>query len=111
LDLAHELCEAPVPPDVLQSVKLDRAVSQISAQARLRIGRDVHDPAQAAGGALFHLKMMEGAPARARYIWRRAIQPNQLDAEWIHLPRRLSAAYYAVRPLRVACTALRRLTG
>jgi hypothetical protein len=109
LDLAHDLCEAPVPFDVLQTVKLDRAVSRISAEARLWIGRDVHDPAQAVGGALFHLKMLEGVSAKARYIWRRAFDPNQLDAEWILLPRPLSAAYYVVRPLRLACTALRRL--
>ena len=50
---------------------------------------------------------MLGSPsAKARYIWRRALQPNQLDAEWILLPQRLSAAYYAIRVLRIACTAL-----
>jgi len=108
LDLAHELCEAPVPPDVLQSVKLDRAVSELSARARPWIGCDVRDSAQAVGGARFHLKLMETPRAKARYIWRRAIQPNQLDAEWVLLPPGLSAAYYAVRPLRLACTALRR---
>jgi hypothetical protein len=108
-DLAHELCEVPVPPDVLQGVKPDRAVSWISAQVRLRIGRNVHDPSLAVAGARFHLQMLESKQAKARYLWRRALQPNQKDAEWILLPGRLSAAYYVLRPLRLACAALSRV--
>ena len=37
--------------------------------------------------------------------WRRALQPNQKDAEWVRLPQRLSPAYYIIRPLRLACAA------
>jgi hypothetical protein len=109
LDLAHELCQAPTPPEVLRRVKQDRAVSRISAQAQLGLSRQASDPAAVAGGAFLHLRTLETWWAKARYLWRRALQPNQLDAEWILLPKRLAAAYYVVRPLRVACTALRRL--
>jgi hypothetical protein len=109
LDLAHGLCQAPIPPEVLRSVKQDRAVSRISAQAQLGLSRQASDPAWTPGGALLHLRTLESWRAKARYLWRRALQPNQLDAEWILLPQGLSAAYYVVRPLRVVCTALRRL--
>jgi uncharacterized protein involved in type VI secretion and phage assembly len=66
-------------------------------------------PAQAVGGARFCLKRMESWRAKAHYLWRRALQPNQKDAEWVRLLQRLSAAYYVVRPLRLAWTTFRRL--
>jgi hypothetical protein len=109
LDLAHELCEAPVPLEVLERVKRDRAVSGISAQAFGALCRQAPNPDGSPGGALLHLRMMEGLRGKARYIWRRALQPNQMDAEWIRLPRPLFAAYYLVRPVRVACVALGRM--
>lgn len=56
---------------------------------------------------MLRLKIMETVPTKARYLWRRALQPNQKDAEWVRLPRRLAAAL--IRPLRLAFTALRRL--
>jgi hypothetical protein len=111
LDLAHELSEAPIPREVLRRVKLDRAVSWISARAQLGLSRRVSDPAGTPGGALLHLRTLESWPAKARYLWRRALQPNQLDAEWVLLPRRLWAAYYLVRPVRLAYTTLRRLVA
>ena len=52
---------------------------------------------------------MESWRAKAHYLWRRALQPNQKDAEWVRLLQRLSAAYYVVRPLRLAWTTFRRL--
>jgi hypothetical protein len=57
----------------------------------------------------FFLGMLEAVTVKARYLSRRVLQPNQKDAEWILLPRRLSAGYYLIRPLRLACAALGRL--
>lgn len=54
-----------------------------------------------------HLRMMGSASRKLGYLWRRAMQPNHLDADFVHLPEGLNAAYYAVRPLRIACVALR----
>ena len=79
------------------------------AQARRRLPRNVDDPFQAVVGAPFFLDMLEAVTAKVRYLWRRALQPNQKDAEWLRLPQRLSAAYYIIRPLRLACAALGRL--
>jgi hypothetical protein len=109
LDLAHKLCESPIPPEVLRRVQCDRTVPWISAQAQLGLIRRVSDPAGTPAGALLHLRTLESWPAKARYLWRRALQPNQKDAEWIRLPQRLSAAYYVLRPLRLAYMLLRRL--
>jgi hypothetical protein len=106
LDLAHGLCDAPVPLEVLRRVKRDWAVSRISAQAQLGLIRQVSDPAGTPAGALLHLRTLESWRAKARYIWRRALQPNQKDAEWVRLPPALSPAYYLVRPVRMLCKAL-----
>jgi hypothetical protein len=104
--LAHGLCGAPAPQGFLDRARLDRAVPQLAAEANRRIGSHV---AQERSNAPFHLLAMESLRSKAGYLWRRALQPNQLDAEWIQLPRGLSAAYYIVRPVRLASTALRRL--
>ncbi len=106
--LAHDLCGAPAPRDFVERARRVRAVRELAAEAGRRIGSATHLAGER-GGARFHLRAMESARMKARYIWRRALQPNQLDAEWIPLPRGLSAAYYAVRPVRLACTALRRV--
>jgi hypothetical protein len=63
----------------------------------------------APGGAILHLRMLETVASKANYLWRRALQPNHLDADFIRLPDSLAPAYYLIRPVRVACAALGRL--
>ncbi len=104
--LANELCHAPVPREALERQRRDPAVERAAAEARSRIGSDVHGPEGERTGASFHLRIMERARDRARYLWRRAVQPNHLDAEWVKLPDRFWPAYYALRPVRVAGRAL-----
>jgi hypothetical protein len=106
LDLAHSLCEAPIPSEVWRRVEQDQAVARISAQARLWLAHRVIDPSGKPGGAMLHLRTIESLRGRFRYLWRRALQPNQKDAEWMRLPESLFAAYYLVRPLRLAGKAL-----
>ena len=53
--------------------------------------------------------MLETLGAKANYLWRRALQPNHLDADSIRLPDSLAPAYYLIRPFRVAYAALGRL--
>ena len=63
----------------------------------------------APSGALLHLRMIEGASGKLRYLWRRAVEPKQTDVNILQLPRTISAAYYVIRPFRVAWAALGRL--
>jgi len=63
----------------------------------------------APGGAWSHLRTIETGRGKLRYLWRRAVEPNHLDVEFVDLPDRLSALYYAIRPFRVAGVALKRM--
>ena len=60
------------------------AVARIADRARLSLGRDTINPAGAPGGALMHLQMIGSLRGKARYIWRRALQPNQLEDFLLH---------------------------
>jgi Uncharacterised nucleotidyltransferase len=109
LRLAVGIVDAPLPPNVRSEVDRDPIVRAIADRLAANLTFDVTDYGGAPGGALLHLKMLETLALKASYLWRRALQPNQLDAGFIHLPASLSAAYYLIRPLRVACRALGRL--
>jgi hypothetical protein len=90
-------------------VERDPAVLAIADQLAKNLADDVGDYGGAPGGAMLHLKMLETLGSKASYLWRRALQPNHLDADFIRLPDSLAPAYYLIRPLRVACKALGRL--
>ena len=109
LELAARIFEATLPSEVLRYVEQDTSVGQIAAEIATHMSRDEQDFGGAPGGALLHLRMIESLAGRARYLWRRAVQPNQLDADFVALPRQFAAAYYAVRPVRIALGCLGRL--
>jgi len=109
LDLAHRLCDAPLPPEVLRRVQRDPAALAVSASALAALAAQAADPGGTPAGAMLHLRTIEGLRAKVRYLWRRALQPNQKDAAWVPLPRHLWAAYYVIRPVRLASSALGRL--
>jgi hypothetical protein len=100
---------APVPAEIWNRVQQDGAATEIAGKVLLNLNHDVINFARAPGGALLHLKTIETFSGKVRYLWRRAVQPNQLDREFVRLPESLSKVYYLVRPLRVACVALGRL--
>jgi hypothetical protein len=107
LELAATLFQAPVPPEVWKRVKHDRAAGRIAAHVLKNLNRCFTSDGSAPSGALLHLRMIEGGSGKLRYLWRRAFQPNQFDVDYFQLPERISAAYYVIRPFRVACDALR----
>jgi hypothetical protein len=109
LELAATLFQAPVPPEVWKRVKHGRVAGRIAAHVLSNLNRCVTRVSSAPSGALLHLRMIEGGSGKLRYLWRRAFQPNQCDVDYFHLPEPVSAAYYVVRPFRVACDALRNM--
>jgi Uncharacterised nucleotidyltransferase len=109
LTLAADLLQAPVPSDVWHRVVHDRPAREIAEMVASNLCREGHHYGGAPEGALLHLRMIESTPSKARYLWRRAVQPNHLDADFLRLPRSCAALYYIVRPFRVACVALGRL--
>jgi len=109
LRLAATILEAPVPLEIWREVEREPVVRTIADQLADNLSRDISDYAGAPGGAMLHLKMLESLAAKTDYLWRRALQPSHLDADFIRLPDSLAPAYYLIRPFRVAYRALGRL--
>jgi hypothetical protein len=109
LRLASTILEAPVPPEIWREVEREPVVRVIADQLANNLTSDAVDYAGAPGGAMLHFRMLETLRSKANYLWRRALQPNHLDADSIHLPDSLAPAYYLIRPLRVARKAAGRL--
>ena len=109
LELAAGLFQAPVPPEVWSRVKHDRAAAGIAAHLLSKLRRGAATFEDAPSGVLLHLRMIEGGSGKLRYLWHRAVEPKQTDVNFVQLPPTISAAYYLIRPFRVACAALGRL--
>jgi hypothetical protein len=106
LRLAASLCEASLPPDVWRRVESDSAAASMAADLASKFRHGDGAPPNVLHGAILQLRAMEGGWGKLRYLWRRTFQPNALDADFLPLPRKLSAAYYVVRPFRGAVLAL-----
>src|SRR5262249_24614876 len=103
--LASGMLDAPVPQEILLHCNQDAAVPRIAAAVRQNMfPRETLVTPLAE--ATLHLRMIPTLSEKLGYLWRRAIQPTHLDADFIYLPEQLSAFYYAIRPLRIACAAL-----
>jgi hypothetical protein len=106
LRLATSLCEASLPPEVWKRVESDSAAASLAADMASKFFHGDGTPPDVLQGAILQLRTMEGGWGKLRYLWRRTFQPNALDADFLPLPRKLSAAYYVVRPFRGAVLAL-----
>jgi hypothetical protein len=105
--LASSLLEAPVPEEVLRRAEAVRAALPLAERFAARLLENQPDVSGTLGEATLHLRQLAGAVQKVSYIVRRVCQPSQLDAAWVSLPRRLSAAYYLVRPVRLALRCVR----
>ena len=106
LRLAASILDAPVPQDIQRRVDRDQDVCAAADELTKYLAGEIADHAGTPAGAMLHLRMLDTRASRARYLWRRALQPNHLDTSFIPLPNGLETAYYLIRPLRVACAAL-----
>lgn len=109
LRLAARVLEAPVPLDIQRRVEGDPVVRASADQFARNLAGDVAEYAGTLAGAMLHLRMLDTRGAKVGYLWRRAFQPNHLDADFVRLPNRMEPAYFLIRPLRVACAALARM--
>ncbi|MGD0013795.1 MAG: nucleotidyltransferase family protein [Bryobacteraceae bacterium] len=100
--LAGSLLQAPVPEEVLKRAEAVRAARPLAERFAARLLENRPDVSGTLGEAALHLSQLASPVQKASYIVRRMCQPSQLDAQWLPLPRRLSAAYYLVRPVRLA---------
>src|ERR1044072_4368373 len=102
LRLAHDLLEAPVPADILESVQQDRVVTKLVEQVRTRMFAT--DPAAPGlfDEAFLQLRMRERGRDKFMSGVRLATSPRVYDWMSLTLPRRLFFLYYPLRPVRLA---------
>jgi hypothetical protein len=102
LILASELLEAPIPPDVLQTVQADPEVRALAERVQQRL----FTPEPAASGILdgvfLQLRMRERKRDKLKSCLRLAAAPRVYDWMLLPLPGWLFFLYYPLRPLRLA---------
>ena len=100
--LAHDLVDAPIPANVVEIARGDRAARALASRVASQLfsgsaqGRTDFDP------WAVPLLSIEGARARTRYIVRRMLAPTMGDYELIPLPAALFPLYWLIRPFRMA---------
>ena len=100
--LAHDLVDAPIPANVVEIARSDRAARALASRVAGQLfsgsaqGRTDFDP------WAVPLRSIEGARARMRYIIRRVLAPTMGDYELIPLPAPLFPLYWVIRPFRMA---------
>ncbi len=103
LELAHRLCNAPLPEFVLHKIRLDSSGTALVEEIETRIFAEKKDEATMNELILFHLKMRESWLDRILYGVRLIFRTTPED--WamlpIVLPSNLSLLYYPARVFRL----------
>jgi len=99
--LAADLLAAPVPEEVIEDARRDSSAAAVARQVEDNIFNWTGDTAGQATGAWLHLRMTTSLRDKARYLWRRGLEANQTDNNFLPLPRPLRPLLYAVRHFRV----------
>jgi hypothetical protein len=99
--LAADLLSAPIPPEIVFKARHDRAAVGLAQQISGNLFTADADLAGRPTGALMQLRMAGTLRDRARYVWRRALQANQTDNDFLPLPPRLKPLLHVIRPFRV----------
>jgi hypothetical protein len=109
LALARELLQAPLPEDVCNSIRSDKAVQTLVAHVCSRLFNDPSFHDRILERQRFRIRVRERLCDRIpvyRHLAEAAFDmifvPNEQDREIIRLPDSLSALYYVVRPVRLA---------
>ena len=104
--LARDVTAADLPAPVAREAGRDRTARSLAAAAT----HELFDPRPSRfDGLLFHARMRERAPDRARYLLSVIYTPSGADWEALSLPRPLFPLYAVTRPVRLAWKYGRRL--
>ncbi len=104
LTLAHDLLQAPVPPEILGTARRDRWVPSLAAEVERGL-RGVASPASALlRRNWFALRCRERPADRARYLLRTAFTPGPEDWASLSLPPAWFPLYRILRPARLLKT-------
>ncbi|MGC2233353.1 MAG: nucleotidyltransferase family protein [Candidatus Acidiferrum sp.] len=103
--LAQRLLGATLPPKLAQDVKIDRTAKALAVQACTQFFEEPGERWGLQGGITSQLEIRERFRDRTRIFLRyflHKLKPNELDRWFLSMPKFLSAAYYLVRPVRLA---------
>jgi hypothetical protein len=100
LRLADDLVGAPLPEAVRASIRADRTVDRLEAEAREFLSMETPEQLSVSRMTAFHLRLFPTLAARARYL-RASSAPKELDVLTFQLPEALSPLYLLLRPLRL----------
>ncbi len=99
--LAADLLSAPVPPEVIAKARRDTVAVEVARQIEHNLFTEDGDIAGRPAGAMMQLRMAGTLRDKARYVWRRALEANQTDNDFLPLPPRLKPLLHVIRPFRV----------
>jgi hypothetical protein len=81
LYLAHDLLDAPLPPELEQEICSSRWISRLGVQVRHWLRQDAREPTQPLSllpeGVLFHLQLIDGLRERLRFLRYFLSTPNR----------------------------------
>jgi len=99
--LACDLLSAPVPPEIVAKARRDAVAVRLARRVRRDLFNGDGYIEGRPSGALMHLRMTATLRDKARYVWRRALEANQTDNDFLPLHPRLRPLLHAIRPFRV----------
>jgi hypothetical protein len=109
--LAQGLLGADVPPKLGQDLKIDRTAKALAAQACTRLFEEPGERWGLKGGITSQIEIRERFRDKTkiflRHFWHK-LKPTERDRWFLPLRSSLSAAYYVVRPVRLALERMRR---
>jgi hypothetical protein len=109
--LAHELLDAPLPPEMAAAAHSSAAVRQLAAHVCQTLFREGDGTGKGLSKALFHLRARERLRDGLSYSLSLALTPTVADWTMVAVPASLSFLYYLFRPLRLARKYGRKLLG
>ena len=107
--LAHELLDAPIPPQLAAESATDPAVRTLCQNVVTTLFNESETELEQSylAGLPFQLRSMEHVGDRLRYvlyILGLLITPTSEDRTLLHLPNSLSSLYYLLRPIRLVAS-------
>lgn len=100
--VAAELCDAPVPQEVLQRARSDITVASLAREVRDRLTVDPQREPTAAQLRRFQFRVRDRWRDRIRVFAVTALTPGPGEWEWVRLPDGFYPLYYVLRPVRLA---------
>lgn len=107
--LAEEHLPGGIPARVVEQAGRDRGARRLAAQVRWNLEHVEGDFAGTPAGAWMQMRMFETWGGGLRYLGRRLLLPNQIDATELSLPAALRPLFWVLRPFRIFTKALRQV--